>query len=115
MSHKILYLDDEIDLLEIFYDSLASETYHIEIFHNPKLALEAIGSSPPDIIFLDYRLPGVTGVELAKQIPGHIPKVLVTGELNLQPQSPFIQVFEKPLKYEAVEIFLKHFFLERKV
>ncbi|MFP3871209.1 MAG: response regulator transcription factor, partial [Syntrophobacteria bacterium] len=40
-------------------------------------ALEKIESSPPDLIFMDIKLPGESGLELTKRIKKHYPEIFV--------------------------------------
>lgn len=50
-------------------------------------ALERVLQSPPDLILLDYQMPDLNGVEIARQISGLCPKVpilMVTLHLSNQ-------------------------------
>ncbi len=50
-------------------------------------ALHEVMAAPPDLIILDYQMPDLNGVELAKQISGlfpHIPILMVTLHLSMQ-------------------------------
>ncbi|MDP5276799.1 response regulator transcription factor [Chengkuizengella axinellae] len=44
---------------------------------NGKECLEMMSLHQPDIVFLDYRLPDMTGVEIAEQIKGKYPNTLI--------------------------------------
>jgi DNA-binding NarL/FixJ family response regulator len=41
-------------------------------------ALRKIAQTSPDVIFMDIRLPGINGLELAREIKGHHPNVVVS-------------------------------------
>lgn len=109
MPLKVYYLDDEIELLEIFKDMFESEDIEITLFSNPQTAIEAINSSPPDLLVLDYRLPNITGDQIAQTLDPKIPKVLITGDLSVQCVSHFHAIFEKPLVTSEIEAFLRQF------
>jgi CheY-like chemotaxis protein len=109
MSLKVYYLDDEPALLEIFSDTFSSEEIQITTFSDPKEAIAAIKSSPPDLLFLDFRLPNTTGVAIAQQLDPNIPKALISGDLSLKPEVPFDAVFEKPIKISEVLSFIEGF------
>jgi len=106
MSLKIVYLDDEPDLLEMFVDTFSSPDLEIATFTETAPALENIKANPPDIVFLDYRLRNTTGDKVAMEIAAHIPKALITGELGINPKCPIDVIFYKPYKTEDVEKFI---------
>lgn len=102
MSFKIYYVDDEPELLEIFIECFASPELSISTFTDPYYAAGIIRSSPPDLLILDYRMPEMTGDELAQAVSPLIPKIMITGDLELIPKSKFIKIFRKP--YNLLEL-----------
>ena len=107
MSFKIYYLDDEPALLEIFVDTFASDSIHVTTFTDPEKAIAEIELNPPDLLFLDFRLPNTTGVEFARRLDPSIPKALVTGDMSFKNDEVFVATFEKPTKTEAIEAFIR--------
>lgn len=92
---KVVYLDDEPELCELFEDLFASADIEVKTFTDPVRAVEAVQRERPDLFFVDFRLPGTTGIEVAQQVgPGE--KYLITGELSVPLQEPFSRVFYKP-------------------
>ena len=83
---KILIVDDEQDVREIFQDRLEKAGYNPIMAENGEEAIRILRSGDNMInvglIFCDIRMPKVDGVEcidfLKKQAPG-IPVVVVTG------------------------------------
>jgi CheY-like chemotaxis protein len=106
VSLKVYYLDDEPDLLEIFVDTFSSSLVEITTFTDPIKAIAVIKSSPPDLLFLDFRLPYTTGLMVAEQLDPNIPKVLVTGDMSIKPSSVFKMVCEKPINPGVIEKFI---------
>lgn len=103
MPFTVFYLDDEQELCEIFSDFFSSDTVQIETFSEASSLLEATRLSPPDLFFIDYRLPEQNGDEVAKALPQSIPKVLVTGEIKAHYTYNFIAVLSKPYDYKLVQ------------
>lgn len=96
MSLNIFYLDDEELLCENFVDNFATNEVIISTFTDAIRAIEAIKKNPPDLFFVDYRLPGFTGDDVAKAIDPNIPKFLITGEIFVKTEYKFIEVIPKP-------------------
>lgn len=106
MPFRIVYIDDEPDLCEIFQDSFSSERVQIDTFICPDDALLAIEKNPPDLVFLDFRLPHTTGDKVALLMNKDIPKVLLTGDLTDCGRSIFVKLFHKPFEMEEIEAFI---------
>lgn len=102
MPLKIYYLDDEEALCENFADYFSSPDSVVSTFTDPQKAVNEINKNPPDILFIDYRLPGTTGDEIAKSLDPKLPKYLVTGDISVKTDYNFIQIFSKP--YDEAEI-----------
>jgi DNA-binding NtrC family response regulator len=109
MPLKIFYLDDETDLLEMFSDTFSSADRVITTFSDPKTAIEAIRQTPPDILFIDYRLPNYTGDQVAQMIDPKISKVLITGDMQVKCNYNFLAIFEKPYSASKIEEILDSF------
>lgn len=93
---NIVYIDDESDLLEMFADLFSDEFTKIRTFSDPAPAIQEIASTLPDLVLIDYRLKGTTGDLVAKEIPGGITTVLITGDLKFEPSPYFFRVVHKP-------------------
>ncbi len=68
MPFKVIYLDDEPHLCEMFVDNFASGEVSVETFTDSEKAITAINASIPDLVFLDYRLPETTGEAVALRL-----------------------------------------------
>ena len=107
MPIRLLYVDDEVDLLELFADMFSSPEVVIETYSDPIRAIEAIRAAPPDLLFLDHRLPRTTGDQIARQVDGSITKALVTGDVTVQLESQFEAIFEKPFPVAKIRAFIQ--------
>ena len=77
---RILWVDDEIDLLKPHILFLESKGYDLSTANNGEDALEMIDESDFDIIFLDENMPGISGLETLNRIYEQysIPVVMIT-------------------------------------
>ncbi len=112
MPLNVFYLDDEPDLLESFKDSFETNCVKVTTFQKPEDCLSAIQKKSPDLLFLDFRLPGSTGDELAREISDSIPKVLVTGDLSVETKAHFVAVVHKPFNHGLVESIIDRYLRE---
>ncbi len=114
MQVKIFFLDDEPDLCEIFLDEFSSEVIQVSAFTDPKVAIAEVFSCPPDVIFIDYRLPNTTGDLVANNLPPHIPKYLVTGDSLVSAPKGFEAVLAKPIDMEKIWNIIKGLQMKKK-
>lgn len=68
MTKKILIVDDEKNIRMTLKHSLKSENYEIDMAVNGEEALEKIKGEKFDIVLLDIKMPGLTGMEVLKKI-----------------------------------------------
>lgn len=81
---KILYADDDSDTQEIIKDILTKEGYEVIIAKDGNEALNLAKVNKPDLIALDYLMPGLNGEEVCKFLKmdaetQHIPVIMVTA------------------------------------
>ena len=72
ISHKILIVDDEEDILEFLSYNLRKEGYQVYTAADGKLAIESATREKPDLILLDVMMPGLDGMEVCaklRQVP----------------------------------------------
>lgn len=78
---RILWTDDEIDLLVPHIIFLREKGYEVETVNNGLDAVEMVRENFYDIIFLDENMPGMTGLETLTQIKSispNVPVVMIT-------------------------------------
>ena len=78
---KILWVDDEIDLLRAHLRLLEQKGYHVETATNGEDAIELVKGTSFDLVFLDEMMPGLGGLQTlaaVKEISPALPVVMVT-------------------------------------
>lgn len=78
---RILWADDEIDLLKAHILFLKEKGLEVESVSNGQDAVDAVKNDQFDIVFLDENMPGMNGLEaltLIKEDSPHLPVVMIT-------------------------------------
>lgn len=79
---KILFVDDEINTLKVLSAVLKKNGYDVCTARTAEEALDKIAKLQPNTVIADYRLPGMTGVELLsviKERGWRIPVIMLTA------------------------------------
>ena len=81
-SAMILVIDDDADVRRFLQDSLAALGFAVGLAEDGRSGLEAVERLGPDLVLLDYAMPGMNGAEvfriLRQRRPG-LPIVLASG------------------------------------
>ncbi len=74
---RILAVDDEQDALEVLVSAIEACQPDAEVkgFNSPTEAIEYAEKNQMDIAFLDVRMPGMTGLDVAKRLKKINPKI----------------------------------------
>ena len=78
---KILWADDEMDLLRPYILFLEEKGYDVQTATNGKDAIDLVRQDVYDIIFLDENMPGLSGLETlaqVKELAPNVPVVMIT-------------------------------------
>jgi DNA-binding response OmpR family regulator len=67
-SKKILVVDDESSLVQLCQIVLESAGFEVRGAYNGKQALTMLNDDMPDLILLDVMMPGMTGIEVCREI-----------------------------------------------
>ncbi|OGC04592.1 hypothetical protein A3H38_02870 [candidate division WOR-1 bacterium RIFCSPLOWO2_02_FULL_46_20] len=65
---KIMVVDDEPSVLESFKQILMIKDYEVELFPDGPTAIANLKKEQFDLAFVDYKLPGMDGLEVLKKI-----------------------------------------------
>ncbi|MQA90633.1 MAG: response regulator [Gemmatimonas sp.] len=89
MSAQILVVDDEPDISALVAYHLARASYRVRTATDGADALRAVENQLPDLIVLDLMLPGVSGLEILKELRRRpethtLPVILLTARKEEQ-------------------------------
>jgi CheY-like chemotaxis protein len=78
---RLLWVDDEIDLLRPHLLVVQARGYHVDAVANGDDALELLRHAPYDLVLLDEHMPGLSGLEVfdeLRRLDPLVPVVMVT-------------------------------------
>src|SRR5262245_31594216 len=111
MSLPILIVDDNPDACEMAAKMInRSGDYQAEIAHDVFTALEMVRNHPYALAIIDYRMPGMNGVELfrkMREIRPDIKGIFLTGFTTIDVVFPAIdagilRVLAKPIDFDEL-------------
>lgn len=112
---KILAVDDDEDLLKLIEMFLKKKGYDIKCEPTGKNALDIVNSFEPDIIILDFIMPGMDGGKtfllLQEKFDYKLPTIFLTGtmlKLSSHKVNPKISRYlRKPFDFEELDKLIK--------
>ncbi len=103
MKYKILVIDDEEVIRNFIQRVLTREGHIVETIGDSRIAIEVITKGNYDIMITDLKMPGVTGIEIAKRVKETLPQVkiiIITGSTSFETET------------KAKEIGIKHYLIK---
>ena len=82
---RILIIDDELIILELTSIILRNRGYEIHTAMDAAVGIDMVGSVKPDLVMLDYMMPGMDGFSALKEIRRNFPDsyvIMFTGKGN---------------------------------
>lgn len=104
----ILVVDDDDGVRRFVAEGLESFGYHIKQASSGTDAVALLDIAIPDIMIVDFAMPGMTGIELADIVRGRapdLPIIMVTGyaEEGVSADTSLItHIIRKPFKIDAL-------------
>lgn len=85
MKGRILIIEDESAIREMLGYTLMKEGYACEEAEDVEQARQIINTTPPDLILLDWMLPGMSGIDFARRLRNEtqtraIPIIMITAK-----------------------------------
>lgn len=113
--NRILWADDEIDLLRPYVIFLEEKGYAVSTVTNGKDAIDLCQKESFDIIFLDENMPGLSGLETLAQIKAidpNVPMVMITKSeeediMNMAIGNKIADYLTKPVNPSQILLTLK--------
>lgn len=110
MKPRILVVDDEEPIRKTMRMTLEYEGFEVTEAPSGVEAIQAVEQDPPDLIFLDIKMPGIDGLEVLEQLKEKSPSIqviIISGHGNVETavQATKLGAFdfiEKPLETERI-------------
>ena len=67
-SPRVLVVDDEPQIRRALRVGLINHGYQVQVAASGEEALDLAASAPPDVVILDVAMPGLTGLEVCKEL-----------------------------------------------
>jgi two-component system cell cycle sensor histidine kinase/response regulator CckA len=114
---RILIVDDSMESLKLLSGILGAEGYDVRPADSGELALATVMVSPPELILLDTRMPGMDGVEVCRKLKSRaesrdIPVIFLSASLDFEDrleslESGGVDFINKPFRREELLARLK--------
>ncbi|MGD8261787.1 MAG: sigma-54 dependent transcriptional regulator [Desulfobacterales bacterium] len=120
---EILFVDDDRAILELVKEYLATFDYHVHVVDNGLKALELIKDKKIDVVFTDFKMPDIDGLELLAVIKEYRPEtevIMVTGHGTMESAIKAMKYgsydyIQKPFKLDVLKILIDKIYEEKKL
>ncbi|HKK99766.1 MAG TPA: response regulator [Desulfotignum sp.] len=110
MSEKVLLVDDEQDFLEIMSERIQARGMTVKTADSADKALAMLENESFDAIVMDFKMPGMDGIQALKNIKTQKPElqiILLTGYATVEKTVEAMKIgatdlLEKPADLEAL-------------
>lgn len=107
---KILWIDDEPDILYLCSAILSRHGHEVYTLQDSKDVIPKISETKPDVILLDHWMPDMTGIEVTRQLKqspyANIPVIMCTSNPEVKheaEQAGADKFITKPFNAEQIE------------
>ena len=85
LRERILIVDDDPDILDVLKLTLGQEDYEVIEAMDGASAINLIKTKSPSLVILDYKMPGLSGLEVCKIVKDdillqYLPIIMLTGK-----------------------------------
>ncbi len=120
---RILFVDDDRDILAMVARYLKIKGYDVVTVDNGLDAVRVVKEQPIDIVFTDYKMPDFNGLELLVTIKKHRPHtevIIVTGYGSMESAIQAMKFgsydyLQKPFKLDHLKLIIDRIVEERKI
>ena len=120
---EILFVDDDTTILSLVEEYLNAFNYRVSVVDNGLKALELIEEKNFDIVFTDFKMPDINGLELLAMIKEYRPLtevIIVTGHGTMESAIQAMKYgsydyIQKPFKLEVLKILIEKIYEEKKL
>lgn len=81
-TERILVIEDEARIAQFVERALIYEGYRVNVARDGQAGLAVARDTPPDLVILDWMLPGIDGLEVCKRLrtAGDVPILMLTAK-----------------------------------
>jgi two-component system response regulator MprA len=85
-GERILVIEDEARIAQFIERGLIYEGYRVNVARDGKMGLGIARDTPPDLVILDWMLPGLDGLEVCKRLraASDVPILMLTAKDDIQ-------------------------------
>ena len=86
MAERILVIEDEERIAQFLKRGLIYEGYRVDVAYDGNTGLDMAREQPPDLVILDWMLPGMDGIEVCRRLraAGDVPILMLTAKEEVQ-------------------------------
>ena len=106
---SILLVDDERSIVNLLSEDLTEEGYNCALAFTGEKALERLAMGNIDVVLLDLKLPGISGMDVLKKMKSNYPETIVI----VVTASGDAQTAVEAMKIGAIDYITKPFEMER--
>ena len=120
---EILFVDDDQTILNLVEEYLAAFDYRVSVVDSGLKALELIKDQDFDVVFTDFKMPDINGLELLAMIKEYRPAtevIIVTGHGTMESAIQAMKFgsydyIQKPFKLDVLRIVINKLFEEKRL
>lgn len=122
LKGRILVVDDERDICEMFKDYFELEGFAVEAALSGREAIEMAERTDFDVALIDIRMKGLDGIETARLLKAALPRlglIMVTAHtdekiIGKALSEDVLAVFSKPIDFTALIAAIEKFIAEKR-
>ncbi|MCP3676730.1 MAG: sigma-54-dependent Fis family transcriptional regulator [Deltaproteobacteria bacterium] len=111
-SCKILVIDDDNWIREVLRDFLSGKGFEVDVVNNGSSALNTFKTKEFDLVLVDLKMPGMSGIEVLKslkQLDADVIVIIMTGYASLETAMQAIKegaydYLTKPFQLDELEV-----------
>ena len=112
----VVLVDDDRSLCILTKSWLEESGYRVEVFHDGASGLMGLRQTLPDVVCLDLKMPGLSGLETLQEIRDrhlHVPVIMLTAETGVESVVSAMQLgaydyLVKPIERTRLETAIKN-------
>ncbi len=120
-DYGILFVDDDKAILDLVHRYLSREGYSVSLADSGRKALDMLKKNDFDIIFTDFKMPEIDGIELLSAIKECRPEtevIIVTGHGTMETAVKAMKIgsydyLQKPFKLDLLKLIIDRIVSEK--